>query len=73
MALGDRIVSLALVEESGSFAPDAITTKVEVPGRLEGVKRFVRDAASPTRSSSRRGAPAASPSRWFRATGRASP
>jgi len=44
MADGDRIVTLALVEERGSFDPDAITLACEVPGRLSGEKLFVKDA-----------------------------
>jgi alkylation response protein AidB-like acyl-CoA dehydrogenase len=44
MADGDRIATLALVEESGSFDPDAIALACEVPGRLTGEKLFVRDA-----------------------------
>jgi alkylation response protein AidB-like acyl-CoA dehydrogenase len=44
MADGDRIATLAVVEERGSFDPDAITLACEVPGRLRGEKLFVRDA-----------------------------
>ena len=44
LAAGERIVSLALVEESGSFAPDAVTLACAVPGRLSGRKLFVKDA-----------------------------
>src|SRR4029077_11260782 len=34
MADGDRIVTTAVVEERGSFDPEAITLACEVPGRL---------------------------------------
>ncbi len=44
LAAGERIVSLALVEESGSFEPDAIALACAVPGRLSGRKLFVKDA-----------------------------
>ena len=44
MADGDRIATLALVEERGSFDPDAVTLACEVPGRLTGEKLFVKDA-----------------------------
>ena len=44
MADGDRIATLALVEERGSFDPDAIALACEVPGRLSGEKLFVKDA-----------------------------
>jgi alkylation response protein AidB-like acyl-CoA dehydrogenase len=44
MADGGRIATLALVEERGSFEPDAITLACEVPGRLTGRKLFVEDA-----------------------------
>ena len=44
MADGERIATLALVEERGSFDPDAITLACEVPGRLTGEKLFVKDA-----------------------------
>jgi alkylation response protein AidB-like acyl-CoA dehydrogenase len=44
MADGDRIATLAVVEERGSFDPDAIALACEVPGRLSGEKLFVRDA-----------------------------
>ncbi|MBI2217041.1 MAG: acyl-CoA/acyl-ACP dehydrogenase [Candidatus Rokubacteria bacterium] len=44
MALGERIVTLAVAEEGASFAPDSLAMAVDAPGRLEGVKLFVRDA-----------------------------
>jgi alkylation response protein AidB-like acyl-CoA dehydrogenase len=44
MADGDRIATLALVEERGTFDPDAIALACEVPGRLSGEKLFVEDA-----------------------------
>ena len=44
MALGERIATLALVEETSSFDPGAIALPGEVGGRLSGRKRFVRDA-----------------------------
>jgi alkylation response protein AidB-like acyl-CoA dehydrogenase len=44
MADGDRIATLAVVEERGSFDPEAIALRGEVPGRLTGEKLFVKDA-----------------------------
>jgi alkylation response protein AidB-like acyl-CoA dehydrogenase len=44
MADGERIATLALVEEGGSFDPDAVALACEVPGRLTGCKLFVKDA-----------------------------
>jgi alkylation response protein AidB-like acyl-CoA dehydrogenase len=44
MADGDRIATTALVEERGSFDPDAIALACEAPGRLTGQKLFVADA-----------------------------
>jgi alkylation response protein AidB-like acyl-CoA dehydrogenase len=44
MALGDRIATLALVEERGSFTPHALTLAAEVGQRLDGRKLFVKDA-----------------------------
>ena len=44
LAAGERIVSLALVEESGSFDPAAVALECDVPGRLSGRKLFVKDA-----------------------------
>jgi alkylation response protein AidB-like acyl-CoA dehydrogenase len=46
MATGERIVSLALVEDEGSWDPDAVGLRVAVPGRLRGRKLFVNDAHS---------------------------
>jgi alkylation response protein AidB-like acyl-CoA dehydrogenase len=44
MADGDRIATLALVEERATFDLDAIALACEVPGRLSGRKLFVKDA-----------------------------
>jgi len=44
LAAGERIASLALVEESGSFDLDAVALACTVPGRLGGRKLFVKDA-----------------------------
>jgi alkylation response protein AidB-like acyl-CoA dehydrogenase len=44
LALGDRIATLALVEESGRHEADAIAMRAEAPGRLAGRKLFVKDA-----------------------------
>jgi alkylation response protein AidB-like acyl-CoA dehydrogenase len=44
MADGNRIATLALVEERGSFDPDAVRLACDVPGRLTGRKLFVKDA-----------------------------
>ena len=44
MADGDRIATLAVVEEGASFDLDAIALACEVPGRLTGEKLFVTDA-----------------------------
>jgi alkylation response protein AidB-like acyl-CoA dehydrogenase len=44
MADGQRIATLAVVEERASFAPGAVTLTCEVPGRLTGRKLFVREA-----------------------------
>ncbi len=44
LAAGERIASLALVEESGSFDLDAVGLACAVPGRLSGRKLFVKDA-----------------------------
>ena len=44
LAGGERIASLALVEESGSFDVDAVALECAVPGRLRGRKLFVKDA-----------------------------
>jgi len=42
LAAGERVASLALVEESGSFDLDAVACTA--PGRLSGRKLFVKDA-----------------------------
>jgi len=44
MADGERIATLALVEERASFDLDAMTLACDLPGRLTGRKLFVRDA-----------------------------
>jgi alkylation response protein AidB-like acyl-CoA dehydrogenase len=44
LAAGERIATLALVEDGGSFDPDAVTLHCPVPGRLRGRKLFVKDA-----------------------------
>src|SRR4029453_10003294 len=44
LAAGERIATLALVEESGSFDLAGVTLACPVPGRLTGRKLFVRDA-----------------------------
>src|SRR5215470_7608501 len=44
MALGERLCVLALTEESGAFAPEAITLRGHVGGRLHGRKLFVKNA-----------------------------
>jgi 5-methyltetrahydropteroyltriglutamate--homocysteine methyltransferase len=44
LATGERIATLALVEDGGSFDPQALTLRCEVPGRLTGSKLFVKDA-----------------------------
>jgi alkylation response protein AidB-like acyl-CoA dehydrogenase len=44
LAAGERVATLALVEESGSFDLDGGTLSCAVPGRLTGRKLFVRDA-----------------------------
>jgi len=44
LAAGERILSLALVEETGSFDPAAVALECTVPGRLTGRKLFVKDA-----------------------------
>lgn len=48
MALGDRISTLAMLEESGSYEPDAIALAAEAPDRLTGRKLFVQDAHAAT-------------------------
>jgi alkylation response protein AidB-like acyl-CoA dehydrogenase len=44
LATGERIATLALVEDGGSFDPHAVALGCEVPGRLTGTKLFVKDA-----------------------------
>src|SRR5438093_1336713 len=44
LAAGERIASLALVEESGSFEPASVGLACAVAGRLSGRKLFVKDA-----------------------------
>jgi alkylation response protein AidB-like acyl-CoA dehydrogenase len=44
LAAGERIASLALVEESGSFDLGAVALECAMPGRLSGHKLFVKDA-----------------------------
>ncbi len=44
LAAGERIATLALVEESASFDPEAVALDCDVPGRLTGRKLFVKDA-----------------------------
>jgi len=44
MATGERIVTLALVEDEGAWYPDAVALRVAIPGRLRGRKLFVADA-----------------------------
>jgi alkylation response protein AidB-like acyl-CoA dehydrogenase len=44
LAGGERIATLALVEDGGSFDPRALTLDCGVPGRLTGRKIFVKDA-----------------------------
>jgi 3-oxocholest-4-en-26-oyl-CoA dehydrogenase beta subunit len=44
LAAGERIATLALVEDGGSFDPGAVALRCDVPGRLTGRKLFVKDA-----------------------------
>src|SRR4029450_11423525 len=44
LAAGERVATLALVEESGSFDLDGVTLACALPGGLTGRKLFVRDA-----------------------------
>ena len=44
MAVGDRLCTLALLEESAAFERDAMTMRAEVGGRIDGRKLFVKDA-----------------------------
>jgi alkylation response protein AidB-like acyl-CoA dehydrogenase len=43
LARGERVCALALLEESGEMAPEAVTARL-AGGRLSGRKLFVRDA-----------------------------
>jgi alkylation response protein AidB-like acyl-CoA dehydrogenase len=44
LALGDRLMTLALTEEAAGFHPDDVALKGEPGGRLSGRKLFVKDA-----------------------------
>jgi alkylation response protein AidB-like acyl-CoA dehydrogenase len=44
LAAGERIATLALVEDGGSFDPQTLAMRCDVPGRLTGTKLFVKDA-----------------------------
>jgi alkylation response protein AidB-like acyl-CoA dehydrogenase len=44
LAAGERIATLALVEDGGSFDPRDAALRCNVPGRLTGTKLFVKDA-----------------------------
>jgi alkylation response protein AidB-like acyl-CoA dehydrogenase len=44
LATGDRIATVALVEESGSFDPHDVVLACDGRGRVTGTKRFVKDA-----------------------------
>lgn len=44
LALGERICTLAVLEEPGRLDPDALALPVAAPGRLTGRKLFVQDA-----------------------------
>jgi alkylation response protein AidB-like acyl-CoA dehydrogenase len=44
LAAGERVASLALVEETGSFEPHAVSLACATPGRLSGRKLFVNNA-----------------------------
>lgn len=44
MAAGERIATVALMEEGGSADPEAVALGCDVPGRLRGRKLFVKDA-----------------------------
>ena len=47
LALGERICAVAVLEESGRLAPDALAMRVG-PGRISGRKLFVADAHAAT-------------------------
>jgi alkylation response protein AidB-like acyl-CoA dehydrogenase len=44
LATGERICTLAVLEESGRLDPEALAVPVAAPGRLRGAKLFVADA-----------------------------
>jgi alkylation response protein AidB-like acyl-CoA dehydrogenase len=44
LAIGERVCTLAVLEEAGRLDPDALTLPVAAPGRLTGRKLFVPDA-----------------------------
>ena len=44
LAAGERLATVALVEDRGSFDPGTLTLRCQVPGRLTGRKLFVKDA-----------------------------
>src|SRR5262249_54362967 len=44
MAAGERVVTLALVEDAGMWGADGVALRGAVPGRLSGRKIFVADA-----------------------------
>jgi alkylation response protein AidB-like acyl-CoA dehydrogenase len=44
LAAGERIATLALVEDGGSFDPREVALRCDVPGQLTGTKLFVKDA-----------------------------
>jgi alkylation response protein AidB-like acyl-CoA dehydrogenase len=48
LAVGERICTLAVLEESGRLAAEALTMPVTAPGRLRGRKLFVADAHAAT-------------------------
>lgn len=48
LAVGERICALAVLEEPGRLAADAIALDVRTPGRISGHKLFVADAHAAT-------------------------
>jgi alkylation response protein AidB-like acyl-CoA dehydrogenase len=44
MAQGKRLCTLALIEESAAFEPDATAVREDVSRRINGRKLFVKDA-----------------------------
>jgi len=44
LALGDRVAAVAVLEESGRYEPESVSTHVDASGRLTGRKLFVKDA-----------------------------